>query len=98
MTHASGRHGLVPTCLLYTSDAADWIGPTQGQLDPLKEIQAEKMANENGYSTRAQSAMRLNGTQYEQNVEVLRRENAMLQAANVPTETSKGGIKDAKAN
>lgn len=77
---------------------ADWIGPTQGQLDPLKEIQAEQMANENGYSTRAQSAMRLNGTQYEQNVEILQRENAMLQAANVPAETSKGGTADAETN
>lgn len=59
---------------------SEWIGPSQGQIDPVKEITAEILANENGYSTREQSTIRLNGGQWEANVEQLRRENEKLSA------------------
>lgn len=61
---------------------SEWIGPTQGQLDPVKEITAEKMACEEGFSTREQSTIRLNGGTYEANVEQLVDENARLAQAN----------------
>ena len=61
---------------------SEWIGPTQGQLDPVKEITAEKMACEEGFSTREQSTIRLNGGTYEANVEQLADENARLAQAN----------------
>ena len=61
---------------------SEWIGPTQGQLDPVKEITAEKMACEEGFSTREQSTIRLNGGTYEANVEQLVDENARLSQAN----------------
>ena len=61
---------------------SEWIGPTQGQLDPVKEITAEQMACENGFSTREQSTIRLNGGTYEANVEQLADENARLIQAN----------------
>ena len=61
---------------------SEWIGPTQGQLDPVKEITAEKMACEEGFSTREQSTIRLNGGTYEANVEQLIDENARLAQAN----------------
>lgn len=57
---------------------SEWVGPSQGQLDPVKEIQAEKMACEEGFSTREQSTIRLNGGSYENNAEQLRAENEML--------------------
>ena len=61
---------------------SEWIGPTQGQLDPVKEITAEKMACEEGFSTREQSTIRLNGGTYEANVEQLIDENNRLAQAN----------------
>lgn len=60
---------------------SEWIGPSQGQLDPVKEIQAEKMACEEGFSTREQSTVRLNGGSYEANIEQLTDENSQLTKA-----------------
>lgn len=60
---------------------SEWTGPSQGQLDPVKEIQAEQMACENGFSTREQSTVRLNGGNYAANVEALKIENEMLRNA-----------------
>lgn len=57
---------------------AQWIGPSQGMLDPTKEIQAEQMACENGFSTRADSALRLNGSDYDSNMDELIREQAKI--------------------
>ena len=64
---------------------SEWIGPTQGQLDPVKEITAEQLACENGFSTREQSTIRLNGGTYEANVEQLLDENTRLAQANAGT-------------
>lgn len=60
---------------------AEWIGPSQGQLDPVKEITAEILACSEGFSTHEQSTIRLNGGQWEANVEQLRRENGLLAQA-----------------
>ncbi len=65
---------------------SEWIGPSQGQLDPVKEITAEQMACENGFSTREQSTVRLNGGNYEANVEQLADENRMLANAGAAQE------------
>lgn len=61
---------------------SEWIGPTQGQLDPVKEITAEQLACESGFSTREQSTIRLNGGSFEANAEQLVDENARLAQAN----------------
>lgn len=61
---------------------AEWIGPSQGQLDPVKEITAEILAVENGFSTHAQSTVKLNGGSWESNVDQLARENEKLAIAN----------------
>ena len=66
---------------------SEWIGPSQGQLDPVKEIQAEELACKNGFSTREQSTVRINGGSYEANVEQLADENAQL--AKTTGDTSK---------
>jgi len=57
---------------------AEWIGPSQGQLDPVKEITAEILACSEGFSTHEQSTIKLNGGKWEQNVEKLKRENELL--------------------
>lgn len=61
---------------------ADWIGPSQGMLDPTKEITAETLAVAQGFSTREQSTKRLNGGQWESNIEQIARENEKLAEAN----------------
>lgn len=60
---------------------ADWIGPSQGQLDPTKEITAEILAIGEGITTREQATIRLNGGQWDSNVEQLARENEKLRVA-----------------
>lgn len=57
---------------------AEFIGPSQGMLDPTKEISAEQMMCENGFSSRADSAIRLNGSEYFRNVNALKLENQKL--------------------
>lgn len=61
---------------------SEWIGPSQGQLDPTKEISAAVMAIENGLSTREQETIKLNGGQFTANVDKLAIENEKLKAAN----------------
>lgn len=70
---------------------SEWIGPSQGQLDPVKEITAEILACENGFSTHEQSTIRLNGGQWINNVDQLQRENEKLRAA---TAAKEGGGTD----
>lgn len=60
----------------------EWIGPSQGQLDPTKEVQAAVTAIENGLSTREAEAVKLNGSEYTRNVDKLAVENEQLKKAN----------------
>lgn len=60
---------------------AEWIGPSQGQLDPVKEITAETLAVSEGFSTREQSTIKLNGGQWDANIDQLTRENEKLAVA-----------------
>ncbi|WP_261378249.1 phage portal protein [Paenibacillus agilis] len=50
---------------------AEWHGPSQGQLDPVKEANAAVIRVENGFSTRQREAAELTGTEYESNVRQL---------------------------
>lgn len=75
--------------------AADWIGPSQGQLDPTKEITAEIMAIEEGITTREQATIRLNGGSWDANVEKLARENEKLRVAK--GESAEGNAADIAA-
>ncbi len=61
---------------------ADFVGPSQGMLDPTKEITAEQMMCENGFSSRSDSAIRLNGSEFYRNVDALKSENKVLDEAN----------------
>lgn len=60
---------------------SEWTGPSQGQLDPVKEITAEVMAVQNGFSTHEQSTARLNGGNWQNNIEKLQRETEQKKAA-----------------
>lgn len=57
---------------------SSWLGPSQGQLDPVKEITAEILACSEGFSTHEQSTTKLNGGKWDANIERLRIENEKL--------------------
>ncbi len=58
----------------------NWVGPSQGQLDPTKEISAEVVAIEQGLTTREAAAIRYNGSSWDTNIERLAYENERLAA------------------
>lgn len=62
---------------------SEWTGPSQGQLDPGKEINAEILAVQHGFSTHEQSTARLNGGNWHNNIETLRRENAAIKEVQI---------------
>lgn len=46
---------------------ADWIGPSPGQVDPLKEVEAAKTRIDEGLSTRERETAELTGGDWEEN-------------------------------
>lgn len=52
----------------------EWIGPSQGQLDPVKEVTAEILAVQQGFTTHEDATMRLNGGDWNNNMDQLERE------------------------
>ena len=80
---------------------AEWHGPSQGQLDPVKEANAAVIRVENGFSTRAREAAELTGSEYESNVRQLayekkiREQNGLVEIGQ-GTISEKGGEEDAE--
>lgn len=60
---------------------SEWTGPSQGQLNPVQEIQAEILAVRHGFSTHEQATARLNGGNWVSNMETLATEGRMLASA-----------------
>ena len=60
---------------------SEWIGPSQGQLDPVKEVNAEVIAIQNGLTTHEAAASRLNGSDWDTNMNQIELENARIRAA-----------------
>ncbi len=69
----------------------EWIGPTQGQLDPVKEVTAEIMSVEAGFSTNSDSAIRINGSDWNQNMDQIQSE---MQKKRAVLEEDEPGSKD----
>ncbi len=67
---------------------AEWHGPSQGQIDPLKEVKAAELRVEGGYSTREKETAELTGGDWHRNhrqrvkEENLRREDNLIQEKN----------------
>jgi capsid protein len=61
---------------------AEWNGPSQGQLDPLKEVLAAEKKVDLGFSTHERETVELTGGDWESNMESIIRENALLKEAN----------------
>jgi lambda family phage portal protein len=70
---------------------AEWHGPTQGQLDPTKEVEAASLRVAGGFSTRTREAAELTGGNFERMNKVrgreerLRKEEGVADAAPDPT-------------
>ena len=62
---------------------ANWVGPVQGQLDPLKEVKASVIQVENGFKTNAQVTREQGGGDWDRNIETLKHENEMKSDAGV---------------
>lgn len=60
---------------------AEWYGPTQGQLDPVKEVTAANLRVTNGFSTRAKEAMELTGTDFLDNMRTAKNEYKLMKEA-----------------
>lgn len=65
----------------YAYSWADWTGPSQGQLDPVKEVKAAVLRVENGFSTRQQETAELTGGDWELNHRQRIKEERMRQEA-----------------
>lgn len=46
----------------------EWVGPSQGQLDPLKEVNAEVIAIKEGLTTRTAAAEKINSSDWDANM------------------------------
>ena len=60
---------------------SEWIGPSQGQLDPVQEVTASQMMIAEGLTTRETEAIKLGGSEFSGNVDRLRVENEALKEA-----------------
>lgn len=69
---------------------SEWIGPSQGMLDPTKEIQAAVQAIENGLSTYEAEAIKLNGSEFSSNVDKLAVEKSKLSQTGAQNEPEIG--------
>jgi lambda family phage portal protein len=73
----------------YAYSWAEWNGPTQGQLDPLKEVKAAIARVDAGFSTRQRETMELTGGDWELNnrqrakEEKLRKEAGLVETEGV---------------
>jgi lambda family phage portal protein len=63
---------------------SDWNGAIKPHVDPLKETNAYKIKDEQGYSTKARSTRELTGMKYSRNIKQLKKENQQLADAHQP--------------
>lgn len=57
---------------------AEWIGPTQGQIDPVKEVNAAEKRIDLGLTTRSEECAGLTGTDWEQKVPQIKHEQDVM--------------------
>lgn len=57
---------------------AEWNGPAQGQLDPVKEVTAAKIRVEQGFSTRERETVEINGGDFNGNINQAEMENEKM--------------------
>lgn len=65
---------------------AQWNGPSQGMIDPVKEVDAAEKRIQVGLSTRQKETVELTGGDFEANVAQLARETEMMKAAGLTSQ------------
>jgi len=69
---------------------AEWNGPAQGQLDPVKEAKAAQMRVEQGFSTRERETVEMNGGDFDSNIDHAKMENEKMIAAGLKEKQKEG--------
>ncbi|HGE7088402.1 TPA: phage portal protein [Klebsiella aerogenes] len=64
---------------------AQWYGPSQGQLDPLKEVKAAKMRVDEVFSSREKEAAEMSGVNWEETARIRGREENTLRELKLST-------------
>lgn len=77
---------------------AEWNGPTQGQLDPKKEVEAAELRVQGGYSTRTKETIELTGGDYWANHALRIAEEEARKQAGFGTTAKGAAAKPAKEN
>lgn len=62
--------------------AAEWNGPSAGQLDPKKEVEAAELRVSGGFSTREKETRELTGGDFNKNMKQRKREEKSLKEVN----------------
>ncbi len=74
---------------------AIWTGPSAGQIDPLKEVNAATKRIEEGFSTRSKETMELTGGDFYKNAKQrIREEKTMKEVRNINAIKESTNIKD----
>ncbi len=68
---------------------AQWNGPAQGQIDPVKEVNAAEKRISIGISTRQRETIEMMGGDFDSNVAQLARENQVMKTAGLLTSGTK---------
>jgi lambda family phage portal protein len=68
-------------------EGAEWHGPSQGQIDPLKEVNAAAIRVKEGFSTRAREAAELTGADFERMIRQRIREERMMREGGLLNDT-----------
>lgn len=93
------RCGLSDPMIRAAYCGAQWNGPAQGMVDPVKEVSAAEKRIEIGISTRQRETTELLGGDFESNVAQLAREKQIMQAAGLSSgKASSGGADAGKEN
>ena len=73
---------------------AQWNGPAQGMIDPVKEVNAAEKRINIGISTRQRETIEMTGGDFDSNVAQLARENQLMEAAGLHTARGEGRAED----
>ena len=68
---------------------AQWNGPAQGMIDPVKEVNAAEKRINIGLSTRQKETIEMTGGDFDSNVTQLAREKQLMEAAGISSGTEK---------
>ena len=71
---------------------AEWNGPSPGQIDPLKEVNAAKIRVQEGFSTRQRETAELTGGDWDKNYRQRVKEERMMKEGGLKIEQTPNGI------